>query len=121
MYGWPRSFRFLFFRACLSLLDYNFISMATTLTDTFTARDAALRHLRASDCVLAVVDIQEKLLPAIFDKDRVVRNSQLLIRLAGILGIPAVVTTQYSRGLGPTIPQIASLLPRAAPIDKLEF
>ena len=71
--------------------------------------------------MLAVVDIQEKLLPAIFDKDRVVRNSQLLIRLAGILGIPAVITTQYSRGLGQTVPEIASLLPRAAPIDKLEF
>ncbi len=53
------------------------------------------------------------------------RNIQLLIRLAGILKIPALVTTQYAKGLGNTVPDIASLLPASPPfsppIDKLMF
>jgi len=86
------------------------------------ARAGAQQTLRPEDCALVVVDIQEKLLPPIFNKEALVRNSQLLIRLAGILEIPVVVTTQYVRGLGPTIPEIASLLPSGIEhIDKLEF
>jgi len=49
------------------------------------------------------------------------RNSQMLIRLAKILKIPALVTTQYAKGLGTTVPEIASLLPESSPIDKLMF
>jgi nicotinamidase-related amidase len=45
----------------------------------------------------------------------------LLIRLANILSLPVVVSTQYSKGLGQTIPEIASLLPNVSPVDKLEF
>jgi nicotinamidase-related amidase len=68
-----------------------------------------------------VIDIQEKLLPPIYEKERMVRNSQLLIRLAKILSLPIMATTQYSKGLGPTVPEIASLLPEVTPMDKLEF
>ncbi len=83
--------------------------------------DIARRPLQADQCALAVVDIQEKLLPPIFNRERLVRNSQLLIRLAGILEIPAVATTQYAKGLGHIVPEIAALLPRTDHIDKLEF
>jgi len=83
--------------------------------------EIARRPLDADHCALVVVDIQEKLLPPIWENERLVRNSQLLIRLAGILKIPALVTTQYARGLGNTVAQIASLLPDSAPIDKLMF
>ena len=83
--------------------------------------EVARRSLEAEHCALVVVDIQEKLLPPIWEKERLVRNSQLLIRLAGILKMPALVTTQYARGLGNTVPEIASLLPENLPIDKLMF
>ncbi len=72
-------------------------------------------------CALVVIDIQEKLLPPIFQKAQLVKNSQLLIRLAGILRLPALVTTQYAKGLGNTVPEIASLLPESAAIDKQMF
>ncbi len=62
-----------------------------------------------------------KLLPPIFNKDQLVRNSQLLIRLAGILDIPVLLSTQYSKGLGRTVAAISDLLPSADAIDKLEF
>ena len=83
--------------------------------------EAARQPLVADQCALVVVDIQEKLLPPIFEKERLVRNSQLLIRLAGILHIPTLLTTQYCKGLGRVVPEIASLLPEAKPMDKLEF
>lgn len=82
--------------------------------------EIARRPLLADQCTLVVVDIQEKLLPPIFQKEQLVRNAQLLIRLADTLKIPALVTTQYSKGLGNTIPEIASLLRNEA-IDKLAF
>jgi len=92
--------------------------MSTVAPDT---TEAARRPLEADHCALIVVDIQEKLLPPIFNKETMVKNSQLLIRLAKILPIPAVVTTQYSKGLGATVPEIASLLSDVRSIDKLEF
>jgi len=85
------------------------------------AAEIARRPLEAGQCALVVVDIQEKLLPPIFNKEGLVKNSQLLIRLAKILGLPVMVTTQYSKGLGPIVPEIASLLTDIAAIDKLEF
>jgi len=81
----------------------------------------ARRPLEAERCALLVVDIQEKLLPPIFQKDQLLKNSKLLIRLAGILRIPALLTTQYAKGLGNTTPEIASLLPETQPIDKHMF
>jgi nicotinamidase-related amidase len=98
--------------------------MATSfenLTGPTDSTEMARRTLEAEQCALVVVDIQEKLLPPIFEKDRLVRNAQLLIRLAGILKIPALVTTQYNKGLGNTVPEVASLLQDSPTIDKLMF
>jgi len=83
--------------------------------------EMARRLLDADQCALVVVDIQEKLLPPIFQKDQLVRNTKLLIRAARILKIPALVSTQYAKGLGGTVPEIASLLPETEPIDKQLF
>jgi nicotinamidase-related amidase len=95
--------------------------MVTVPIETVPYSEIARRPLRADECVLAVIDIQQKLLPAIHEKERLIRNSQLLIRLANILSLPVVVSTQYSKGLGQTVPEILSLLPDAKPVDKLEF
>jgi len=91
------------------------------LTVHADSADLARRALGPEQCALIVVDIQEKLLPPIWEKDRLVRNAQLLIRLAGILKIPALVTTQYQKGLGNTVPEIAALLPETPSLDKLTF
>jgi len=61
--------------------------------------EAARQSLEADRCALLVIDIQEKLLPPIFQKEQLVRNAQLLIRAAGVLRIPAIVSTERnSRG-----------------------
>ncbi len=97
--------------------------MTTLATAAFSTDmiDVARRPLEADQCAMVVVDIQQKLLPPIFNKDALVRNSQLLVRLAKILSIPTLLTTQYSKGLGSTVPEIASLLEETEAIDKMEF
>jgi len=85
------------------------------------AADIARQALQADHCALVVVDVQEKLLPPIFNKEELVRNSQLLVRLAKILELPMLVTTQYVKGLGPTVPEIALLLGTTQPVDKMQF
>jgi len=98
--------------------------MSTTfenLTAPADSTEMARRALEAEQCALLVVDVQEKLLPPIWEKERLVRNVQLLTHLAKVLKIPALVTVQYPKGLGNTVPEIASLLPDSTPIDKLTF
>jgi nicotinamidase-related amidase len=83
--------------------------------------EIARRPLAPDQCALIVVDIQEKLLPPIFQKEQLVRNSKLLILTAGVLKIPAIVSTQYAKGLGKTVADVASLLPETDAIDKDQF
>jgi len=71
-----------------------------------------------------VVDFQEKLLGAM-ERDTcrsVTRNIELIVRLAGLLKIPLVVTEQYPRGLGPTSKGLVEILGDLyKPIEKLSF
>jgi nicotinamidase-related amidase len=95
--------------------------MVTALIEESSYAEIVRRPLRPQECVLVVIDIQERLLVAIHEKERLVHNVRLLVRLANILGLPVLVSTQYAKGLGPTTPEITSLLPGVEPIDKLEF
>src|SRR6202035_3993012 len=98
--------------------------MATTIESIHPPTDyaeMARRTLEAEQCALVVIDIQEKLLPPIFQKEQLLRNAQLLIRAAAILKIPALVSTQYAKGLGGTVPEISSLLAGTESIDKTLF
>src|ERR1700720_392796 len=95
------------------------IGNVSTLTTEYS--EIARRPLEANLCTLVVIDIQEKLLPPIFQKEQLIKNSQLLIRLAGILKMPILMTTQYAKGLGGTVSDIASLLPETEAIDKQMF
>ena len=70
---------------------------------------------------LVVVDIQERLLPAIFEKERVVENSVRLVQGAAILQVPIFATEQYRKGLGLTVPEVAAAIPGFAPMEKLAF
>ena len=99
--------------------------MSTTFENIATPAadyaEVARQALEAERCALVVVDIQEKLLPPIFHKEQLVRNAKLLIRAARVLKIPAIVSTQYAKGLGGTVPEVASLLPETEAIDKNLF
>ncbi len=83
--------------------------------------NAATSLLTKERTALVVVDLQEKLLPAIPSRDAVLHNSVLLLRLAQVLDLPVVLTTQYQKGLGPTVPEVLAAAPGVAPIDKVSF
>ena len=80
----------------------------------------SLRIQRAKAGLL-VVDIQERLLPAIFENQRVVENSLRLIQAAVILNRPVLVTEQYRKGLGPTLRALANAVPNFKPLEKVDF
>jgi nicotinamidase-related amidase len=68
--------------------------------------------LNREEAVLLVVDVQERLVPAIH-KDlypRALRNMQIAIEAAGTLGIPILLTEQYPKGLGRTVPEVMGAL-----------
>jgi nicotinamidase-related amidase len=67
---------------------------------------------------LLVIDFQQRLMPAIDGASGVLANAGRLIEAAGKLGVPAVVTEQYPRGLGPTVPELAvDGMPKLAKMD----
>jgi len=77
--------------------------------------------LSADRSALFVVDPQERLMAAIYEADRVVRNTSLLVHCAKALGMPVMASTQYKKGLGPLVPELAGLLADDPSIDKVEF
>ena len=76
--------------------------------------------LRIDDTAVVVVDVQTRLIPAIDQADRVVHNVRTLAAAAGVLGLPIVWTEQNSRALGPTVAELADVLPGEA-IEKMTF
>ncbi len=81
----------------------------------------SLPHLDPEDTAVIVVDMQERLLPAIHESDRVIANTRLVLRAAKALNLPVILTTQYVKGLGPTHADVLELAPATAPFDKLTF
>jgi len=73
--------------------------------------------------VLLVVDVQERLLPHIHNRDDVVQKAGLLIDGFHALQRPIVVTEQYRKGLGPTVSALAEKLGEPGPSvhEKLKF
>lgn len=71
--------------------------------------------------VLVVVDVQEAFRPAVMEFDRVARNVATLVQGARILEIPVLVTEQYPKGLGETVPEVTRHLDGIEPIEKVCF
>jgi nicotinamidase-related amidase len=76
--------------------------------------------LDRSRAALVVVDMQEAFRSAVLDFDEVVRNVATLVRGARILGVPTLVTEQYPKGLGHTVPEVSEHLD-VTPIEKMAF
>jgi nicotinamidase-related amidase len=62
--------------------------------------------LNQNDCVLLIIDIQEKLLNAVFNKDILEKKSSTMTKACSILNIPVIVTEQYPKGLGETFGEL---------------
>jgi len=78
--------------------------------------------LDIKNCLFLMVDIQEKLLPAAFNRDEIIKNAQILSKAALILDIPVFVTEQYPKGLGMTEISITETLQDKCKIyEKTDF
>ncbi len=82
----------------------------------------ASHRIRKEDCALMVVDLQDRLLPAIHEHERVSAQAVKLIEGAKIIGVPIVWTEQYKKGLGDSSPEIKRAIGDAAkPLEKMTF
>jgi nicotinamidase-related amidase len=71
---------------------------------------------------LVVVDVQEAFRRALPDFEAVASGAATLVEGAKEIGIPVLVTEQYPRGLGETVPEVADHLPEGtAPMEKVRF
>src|SRR3989339_1867585 len=77
--------------------------------------------LQREKSALIVIDIQEKLLPVIYESERVVENAVKLINGFKILNSSIYFTEQYPKGLGPTESRIKSVLEGKTAIHKMSF
>ena len=71
--------------------------------------------------VALVIDYQEKLVPVMAEKETLIHNSAILLAGLKMLGIPMVVTQQYTKGLGMTVSEITDALESDAYVDKISF
>lgn len=79
------------------------------------------QRIRRANAGLVVIDVQERLLPAIFGAERLIQNMVRLLKAAAILGLPVFATEQYRKGLGSTVGEVAQLIPGFLPLQKLTF
>ena len=77
--------------------------------------------LKIENTILLLVDIQGKLAHLMHEKELLFNNLQKLIKGIQVLGIPILWLEQNPIGLGPTIPEIADILPNVKPISKMSF
>ena len=77
--------------------------------------------IRSKDACLLVVDVQERLAPAISGQAAVVENCARLLQAAERLAVPVLLSEQYPRGLGATLPDLLSQASEATRIEKISF
>lgn len=83
-------------------------------------KDSTTPNLIArGDSVLVVIDVQERLMPVIANRDRVTENVVRLLKSAEILGLPVILTEQEK--LGSTLPELLEARSGLQPIRKLDF
>jgi nicotinamidase-related amidase len=70
---------------------------------------------------LVAVDLQARLAPAIRGLDALLDRAGLVLRAAARLDVPVLITEQYPKGLGGTLPEVLALAPGAPRIEKLAF
>ena len=77
--------------------------------------------IERDDAICVLVDFQEKLVPAMHDARTVEENAVRLAKGMNVLGVPILVTQQYTRGLGETVRPVAEAIGEFCPIEKTSF
>jgi len=77
--------------------------------------------IQPENCLLMVIDVQEKFLPVISDIDSVISHSCFMIQVAQLFDIPIILTEQNPSALGGTASRIAELLEGNGALEKFTF
>lgn len=77
--------------------------------------------LLKEESLLFIIDIQERLVPAMKNGEEVIDNTNILIAAAKEMKVPIIVTEQYPKGLGPTVPEIEKNLKDVQKFEKTMF
>ena len=77
--------------------------------------------LDAARAQLLVVDVQDRLLPAMHEGEAMVERCAILVQAAQRLGIPVTVSEQYRKGLGATVARLDSIKGDATVMEKTHF
>lgn len=71
--------------------------------------------------LLLVIDLQEKLMPAIYESDKIIKNSACLLKVFKMYGIKKIATEQYPKGLGQSVDEIKENLDDEHIFSKTSF
>lgn len=77
--------------------------------------------ITTEETALVLIDVQEKLVQAMHNKEALFKNLKKMVKGAQLLGLPILWTEQNPAGLGPTVPEIAELLTDKKPVSKFSF
>ena len=78
-------------------------------------------RLTVQQSQLVVIDVQERLLPMIRDQQNIAASIRFLMDAAVILGVSAIVTEQYPKGLGATVELLRNHSATIKTLEKLRF
>lgn len=77
--------------------------------------------LNLDESLVLIIDVQEKLLNAVFNKPLLEKKAEIIAKATNVLDIPTIVTEQYPKGLGNTVPVIKDNLTNAKYFEKTDF
>lgn len=78
-------------------------------------------NLNKEDTLIMIIDIQERLVPVMKYKDKVIKNTKILIKTSELMELPVIYTEQYPKGLGHTILELSQILEHAYRFEKVTF
>jgi len=78
-------------------------------------------RIKATESTLLIIDIQERLLPAILDSASMIEHTAWLQQIARRVDVPVLLTEQYSKGLGPTAAVLREGVATESILEKMEF
>lgn len=77
--------------------------------------------LKQEETVLMIIDIQERLVPAMPNGQKVMQNTNIIISISNKLNVPIIVTEQYPRGLGKTVSEVSDYFEGVSVYEKITF
>jgi nicotinamidase-related amidase len=81
----------------------------------------SVQRLKREDCMLLIIDVQEAFVPSLHEPYPVIKNIVKLVNGADVLGIPIILTEQYPKGIGETVPHILDRIGSHSYVEKDTF